>query len=287
MKTCLDCVPCFLSQTLDACRLASDDTRLHERVLRRVLRRASEFPFDRTPPEMGAEIHRIIREETGDPDPYAGVKARFNAFALGLLPELRQRIAAAADPFAAAVRLAIAGNVIDFALGSDLGEETVLQTIEDALVRPLDVDHLQSLRAATAAASSILYLGDNAGEIVLDRLLLERLPRGRVTFVVRGAPVINDATLADAEAAGLIGLVEVVDNGSDVPGTKLEDCSADLRERFRRADLVISKGQGNYESLSDAGREVYHLFKAKCAAIARDADCAVGDIVVLRRSPRG
>jgi len=285
MKTFLDCLPCFLGQALGACRMATDDAAVHDRVLRRVLRRASEFSFERSPPEMGADIHRIIREETGDADPYRRAKARFNEFALGLLPELRERVAAASDPFAAAARMSIAGNVIDFALGADLEEEKVARTIEDALQHPLAVDHLELLRSAVDGASSILFLGDNTGEIVFDRLLLEQMPRERVTFVVRGAPVINDATLEDAEAVGLTDLVEVVSNGSDVPGTLLEDCSADLQERFRRADLVISKGQGNYETLSGASREVFHLLKAKCPVIASDIGCGVGDMLVLRGHP--
>jgi uncharacterized protein with ATP-grasp and redox domains len=257
------------------------------RVLRRVLRTASDWPFDQSPPEMGREIHRIIREETGDPDPYREVKERFNRFALGLLPGLRARVAASADPFATAVRLAVAGNIIDFALTGNLGEDVVTETIEDTLTRPLAVDHLEALRRAAGEAAGILYLGDNAGEIVLDRLLLEQLPRGKVTFVVRGAPVINDATLVDAEAAGLGEIATVVDNGADVPGTVLRVCSDDFRARFRRADLVISKGQGNYETLTDAGRPVFHLLKVKCPVVAADIGCEVGGVVVKLRSGDG
>jgi len=215
MKTFFDCLPCFLKQTLDACRMATDDVSVHERVLRKVLHRASQWSFERSPPEMGREIHRIIREETGDPDPYREAKSRFNQFALNLLPELSKRVAESEDAFEAALRLAIAGNIIDFAASDGLGEELVLETIEDALTRPLAVDHTGDLRAAIEKAASILYIGDNAGEIVLDRLLLERMPRAKVTFAVRGSPVINDATIEDAETVGLGELVSVVDNGAD------------------------------------------------------------------------
>lgn len=285
MKAFFDCVPCLLRQTLDACRMASEDVSLHERVLKRVLQRSSEWSFERSPPEMSREIHRIIREETGDPDPYREAKSRHNRFALALLPELRKRVLDSRDGFEAAVRLAIAGNIMDFAGPGGLGEKLVLETIEDALTRPLAVDHIGHLRRAIEKANSILYLGDNAGEIALDRLLLEQMPRGKVTFAVRGSPVINDATVEDAEAVGLRGLVSVVDNGADAPGTILEACSEDFRTRFWCADLVISKGQGNYETLSCENREVFHLLKAKCPEIARDIGCEVGDILVLQRAP--
>jgi len=283
MKTFLDCIPCFLKQALDACRMAGDDEQMHARVLRKVLHEACRLSFDRSPPEMGTRIHRIIRKETGNPDPYLEVKQHFNGFILGLLPGLRKRVEAAADPFETAVRLAIAGNIIDFALADVLSEEFVSETIEDTLVRPLSINHLESLRAAVDSASSILYLADNAGEIALDKLLLERLPRGKTTLVVRGSPVINDATRDDAAAVGIGDLAEVMDNGTDVPGTILDRCPEEFRKVFSEADLVISKGQGNYETLSGEQREIFHLFKAKCPVISRDVGCDVGQVVVLRR----
>jgi uncharacterized protein with ATP-grasp and redox domains len=132
-------------------------------------------------------------------------------------------------------------------------------------------------------ARSILYLGDNAGEIVFDKVLIESLPyRDKITYVVRGEPVLNDVTMHDAEEVGLCGLVEVIDNGSDAPGTILEDCSPEFRGRFAAADLVVSKGQGNYESLSCVPhRQVCFLFLMKCAAVAADAGGKVGDLAVV------
>ncbi len=283
MKIFFDCLPCFLNQSLRACRMITDDVEVHDRVIRRVLRTASDLPFDRSPPEMGATIHRIIREETKERDPYCAVKADSNRIALDLLPRLRERIGLTKDPFEAAVRLAIAGNIMDFAIMSSLDTPFIVQTMDDALKRPLGIDNIKELSAAIDAASSILYLCDNAGEIVLDRLLLEQLPRERVTVVVRGAPVINDATIEDADTAGIMALAKVMDNGSDVPGTLLGDCSEELRARFWQADLVISKGQGNYETLSEIDREVFHLLKAKCSISARDLGCEIGELVAVRK----
>ena len=129
-------------------------------------------------------------------------------------------------------------------------------------------------------AGRILYLCDNAGEILFDKLLIEQLPYGKVTVSVRGFPVINDATMIDAEAAGLTALVEVIDNGSDAPGTLLEDCRRDFQERFKQADLVIAKGQGNYESLSEVRKEIFFLLNVKCQVIARKLGYHIGDLVL-------
>ncbi|RLB57019.1 MAG: hypothetical protein DRI34_08315 [Deltaproteobacteria bacterium] len=283
MKAILDCIPCFLQQALDAVRMASDDTRVHERVMHRVLAVVQEMTFQESPPQMGALIHRIIREQVGHPDPYHRAKQYYNSFARKLLPRLRRLRDDSTEPFAMAVRLAVAANIIDFALSARLDEDLVLQSLEQATSQPLAIDRLAALQEAVQRASSILYLADNAGEIVLDLLLVEMLPRGVVTVAVRGAPVINDATTEDALFAGLDKIANIIDNGTDIPGTVIGECSQQLRQLFASADLVISKGQGNYETLSDEQREIYHLLKVKCPLVARDLGCPVGGVVVMRR----
>jgi len=284
MKTYLECVPCFLSQTLDACRHVAADHAVRERVLRRVLSHATGMSFDRSPPEMGATIHGIIREETGNADPYRRVKRLSNQVALDMLPELRGRVANAEDPLGFAVRLAIAGNIMDFAIVDRVDEKMLRATVEDTLARPLAVDRTAELLQALDGASSILVLGDNAGEIVFDRLLLEGLPAADMTYAVRGAPVINDATRQDAIVAGISEVARVIDSGVAIPGTVFDECSASFRRAYLEADVVIAKGQGNYETLSAADREVFFLLKAKCPISARDLGCEVGDVVVARRA---
>jgi uncharacterized protein with ATP-grasp and redox domains len=209
------------------------------------------------------------------------VKQRSNELALSLYPGLRRQVETASTPFEAAVRLAIAGNIIDFAITSTVDYRTVKESIDEALRAPIDSGAVAALRDAIGGAGEILYIADNAGETVFDRLLIELLPLERVAFVVRGGPVINDATLVDAEVAGLAGLVEIIDTGSDAPGTILEICSQRFQERFRRADLVIAKGQGNYETLSDADKRIFFLLKVKCPVLANDIGCEVGRLVVL------
>ena len=284
MRTHFDCIPCFVRQTLDLVRLITDDERIHEQVVREVLHLASEIDLHQSPPAMAQKIHRMIRKLTGVHDPYLPIKNRFNKLAMEMYPELRERIADSADPFETAVRLAIAGNIIDLGVKTGLTESQVEKTIAQSLTDPLDTKALKEFRNATTQAKDILYLGDNAGEIVFDRLLIEQLPCEDITFVVKAHPVINDATIEDARIAGLTEIVNVIDNGSDAPGTILESCSQNFRWRFNKADLVIAKGQGNYETLSDADKkDLFFILRAKCPVIARHLSCEIGQMI-LRKS---
>jgi uncharacterized protein with ATP-grasp and redox domains len=174
-----------------------------------------------------------------------------------------------------AARLAIAGNLMDMGVIGNLTEAEVRQTMEQALHAPF-FGELDKFRQAVGDAKSILYLADNAGEIVFDRLLIEQLPTERVTLAVRGAPIINDVTLIDAQAVGLDQIVEVIDNGSDAPGTILSDCSPEFLRRFAAADLIISKGQGNFETLSGEAGNIFFLFKVKCPKVANLVGQPVG-----------
>ena len=285
MKTQLDCIPCFVRQALEAARQAGADETIQVKVLRRVCRWVSDMDMDMSPPLMGQRIHRLVRELTGNTDPYAECKSKFNHAVLELLPELRQEIASSPDPLSTAVRLAIAGNAIDMGAYSGLDNNNLRPILTRAMASPV-VGVLESLRKAIRHANTILYLADNAGEIVLDRLLIEQLRPERVTVVVRGQPVLNDATLVDVTAAGLNDMVEVIDNGSDAPGTLLSDGAADMRQRLAHADVVLAKGQGNYETLSDETRpNLFFLLMAKCPVIAGHIGCERNNLIVAQRQP--
>jgi uncharacterized protein with ATP-grasp and redox domains len=233
---------------------------------------------------MGQRIHRLVRELSGRRDPYRETKKRFTQLALEKYPRLQALVEYSPLPLRTAVRLAIAGNDIGCGVNGELAEPQVDEAIQQALDSPLRGNE-QNLSTAISSSTGILYLADNAGEIVFDRLLIQQMPLDRVTVVVRGAPVLNDATLVDARAAGLTELVEVIDNGSDAPGTILDDCSARFRQRFHAADLIIAKGQGNYESLREVEKDIFFLLTVKCPVIVRDLGCPVGSRV-LRRSTR-
>jgi len=273
-------MPCLLRQALEAVRMATDDPDVQRQVMRQALSFLADANLHESPPRMAQQLHRLVREETGAEDPYREAKARHNAIALQLLPELRALVEAAPDRLDMATRLAIAGNVIDMGVRQDATEPDIRVALEQAVRTPILGDP-SALRQALKRARDILYLADNAGEIVFDRLLIEQIGPGRVTVVVRGAPVINDATLTEAGEAGLCDVVHVIHNGSDAPGTLLSQCTGAFRQRFEQAELVIAKGQGNYESLTETDRQVFFLFKVKCALVADDAGMPLGAHVVL------
>jgi len=280
MRTYFDCIPCFVRQVLDSVRMTTDDEQIQEKVLREALYLGSKMDLSQSPPAMAQKIHRFIREITGVKDPYLEVKNRFNKLALQMYPELKQQVETSADPLETAVRLAIAGNMIDFGVNSVVEQSQVEKTIAESLTEPLDMEAMEEFRDATSQAEDILYLGDNTGEIVFDRLLIEQLPYEKITFAVKGGPILNDATIEDAQIVGLTDIVNVIDNGSDAPGTILESCSAAFRRRFDKSDLIIAKGQGNYETLSNIDKNIFFMLQPKCVVLARHLGCEIGSLVL-------
>jgi uncharacterized protein with ATP-grasp and redox domains len=278
----LGCIPCFLRQAFEAGALVTDDQEIRERILREVLSRLTNQSFDKTPPSVGRDIHRIVKLLSGDNDPYLEIKRNSNYLAMRLMPALKELIRSSADPFETAVRLAIAGNMIDYGQGDRIGEEGLRKTVFQCLDQPVSKDSINELREEIEKASNIVYLGDNAGEVFFDRLLIEELEGYPIKFVVRGVPIINDALKEDAKMVGLDKLVRVVDNGSDVPGTILEECSQEFKGQFREADLVIAKGQGNYETLSDEQKKTFFLLKVKCSVVSEHIGYQEGDMVIVR-----
>jgi uncharacterized protein with ATP-grasp and redox domains len=198
-----------------------------------------------------------------------------------MLPEIRAVVKRDSHPLVAAAKAAIAANVIDLGVQSALGESQARKSLRDACTADVYGD-LEGFQRRVAEAHEILYLADNAGEIAVDRLLIEELGPERVTLAVRGNPVINDATIDDARATGLHDLIEVIDNGSDAPGTILDDCSANFLERFHKADLIIAKGQGNFETLSEIDANIFFLLKVKCPVIAAHIGLPRGALALVR-----
>ena len=280
MKIYLDCIPCFIRQTIDAGRHAQLEDIQQEYLVRRVLQEISVIRFTDSPPVMAAKIHAFIREFFDRGDPYSNIKDRSNAYALALLPELKEEVQSSSDPFNTALRFAMAGNVIDYGATSSVESDTIQRTLQNAREAVLPEDEIEQLKRAAEEADSILYIGDNAGEIVFDRLFIEQLPAGRVTFVVRGNPVLNDVTKVDAYRTGMTSVAKIMESGSAAPGILFNECSITFQRAFNKADLIIAKGQGNYESLSDAEAPITFLLMAKCHVIARDIGCEVGSFII-------
>ncbi len=288
MKLRLDCVVCIAKQALKAARLATNDPKVQEEVLRRVMRRLTEMEWVGTPPQLvrASRVAELIGELTGVEDPYKELKKASNDEALAMVGEVRALIASHNDPLRAAVKVAIAGNIIDFAA---VETYDLKATIERVMRQEPAIDDYSRLREEVLSAETLLYFADNAGEIVFDKLLIEEMirvrgkPFRRISFVVKGGPIINDATIEDALYVGLDKLpnIEFRKVSSGKPGTGPERSSPEVLSWIRNHDLVISKGQGNYEDLSDV-EGVYFLLMAKCPVVAEDIGVKVGDIVIKR-----
>ena len=278
MQTYLDCYPCFLRQAIEAARMLGATPSQEKSVVQQTLSLLSHQPEGTTPPAIGAQVHHVVRVVTGNDDPYQGVKQAATAGALAMLPALNVLMDSSKDKLETAIRLSIAGNIIDFGPNPDYD---LWEVVNRVLSQDFAINDLPLLREQLEAAASILFLGDNAAETVFDRILIEALPLP-VTYVVRGGPVINDATYEDAVAAGIDQVADIIDNGTRIPGTIFSECSSTFQAHFNAADLILAKGMGNYETLSTTPRPVFFLLQVKCPVIAADIGALPGSIVVKR-----
>ena len=279
MDIAFDCIPCSIQSYLRLVNGQFIPQPHQEKLLRRILDFLSHVPFDQSPPAMAKELHRLIRETLGDDDPYREIKDRTNRMMLEKADALRLKIQNAEDPFDTALRLAIAGNVIDFGAKHLLDVDA---SIARVLTADLAIDHSTQLKAEIESAQTVLYIGDNAGEIVMDRLFLETLNHPNMHFAVRESPVLNDITLEDAKTVSINEVAHLITTGDDAPGVIWESSSPAFQALFTQADVVIAKGQGNLEGLIDMPRPVYFLFVAKCERIAKRVKVAEKSFVVWK-----
>lgn len=280
-----ECYPCFLRQAAIALEAAGSDEASGRRVMKAVLREVEGADPGKSPAHATTLMHRTIRRMTGG-DPFRGIKREYNEKALRLYPGLRRLVKESPEPLETAAKLAIAGNVIDFGIYKAVDIEG---TVKRALEEPLAVDGLREFREAVDRAGGILFLLDNAGEAVFDRILIETLSAlgKRVTAVAKGSPVINDCTVEDARQAGIDGPAELTDNGSDAVGTILETTTQGFRDRFQKAEMIISKGQGNFETLMERTENIFFLFQSKCRVLSRFLGLPQGSMLLVPGGERG
>lgn len=295
MKTYVECIPCFFKQALDVAALSGLSETKKQQLLKELAALVPQWDFRVSPPETAAAVHALFRRIMRVDDPYARLKRESIAAVTQILPRLRRRIRSARDPFREAVELAIAGNIIDYGLSHELDVAAEIQKIiryeKKAVQKEARVlfDY-RALKRAVRSARSILIIGDNAGETVFDALLVEearRLARAEkdIIYAVRPEPVLNDATPHEARLSGLDELSRIMTTGARAPGAVLRMCSQEFKRVFRSVECVISKGQGNYEALSEARRDVFFLFMAKCDVVVRQitqtiAPCTKGDVIL-------
>ncbi len=284
MKTSVDCLPCYLRQALQVARVCSAPVESQYTAVAAVAALLPDLDMDETPPANAIRVYAAIAQATGCLDPYLEQKKRSNEQALQILPMLRREVARAEKPLALALRLAIAGNIIDYGAADTFDIEGAFARCRQAIPAVDNLDRLLARIAGLPRHARILYLADNCGEIVYDLLVLELLAGYglQLTLAVKSGPIINDALQEDAEACGIGRYAAIVPNGTACPGTPLARCSAEFRRCFAEADLVISKGQGNFETLSEVEREIFFLLTVKCPVVGRHlADLTGRDIADL------
>ena len=276
MRTYLDCIPCFFAQALKAARITGADESMQKEILDEVSKLVPGFLLESTPPEMGRIVYQLVNKLTGNKDPFREIKKSSNQLILNLYPKLKMMIENSKDRVLAAIRLAIAGNIIDYGAPTSFDIE---EEVANCLKSNFAVFDYSEFKQALDNAESILYLGDNAGEIVFDKLLIEELEK-EIIYVVRDKPIINDVLIEDAHDCGIDRIAKVISNGSDAPGTVLNLCSKEFLAIYHKAPLIISKGQGNFETLSEETAPIFFLLKVKCRLIAKDIGCTVNDMIL-------
>lgn len=282
MKTYLDCIPCFMQQALRAGRIATTDEAQIKKILDNTAAMVSTIPMQSTPAQTGMKVYDIVSQVSGVEDPYIAIKAKHIQQTKAIYPQLEELVEKSEDKLLTAIKVAIAGNIID--LGVNMHFDLV-NDVQNILKQDFAILDYQAFKIQLEKAAFVLYIGDNAGESVFDKILIKQLNKP-VKYVVRSAPIINDVTKEDAIASGLDKVADIIESGSKSPGIILELSSPEFIELFQKAPMVISKGQGNYEGLSDCSRSVFFLLKAKCAVISKHLGVAEASIVMKEHIPQ-
>jgi len=282
------CLSCITNSVINTINLQTEQS---EQIIRDVLKYLSKTDYKKSAPEIAGGVWEIVRKHTGGSDPYREIKNYYNNELLKIYDEISKTINSSKNKFNTALKIAIAGNLIDFAAQYSFSMKTVKRSIIESKNMRLKIDHSKKLYKCLKQAGSLLYLGDNCGEIVLDKLFIElikkKFPGLHVFYGVRGKPVLNDVTEKDAEMVGMEKTATVIENGDGSVGTVLTRVSRQFREVFTRADVIIAKGQGNYESLASADREnIFFLLMAKCRLVAKAIGVDDMAILCIKNTPR-
>ncbi len=293
MKTYLECIPCFFNQVLQAGKRSNLTSAQVKVMMDAVGDELKRFPLDASPPEMAPIIQELYTDLVGISDPYKSVKDMSNEKALAIYPELKAIVERSAAPLLTAVELACAGNIIDYgATHHDLdvnGEIMRILSQSDAAIahEERELFAFEAFQQDLSKARRLMYVGDNCGEIVFDRVLIETIaalhPSLHIDFVTRGTPILNDCLVEDAYTCGLHHSATIVSSGMVSPGLILKHAAPEFKAIFDQADIIISKGQGNYEALSGVDAPIYFLLITKCKVIARDLGSSMRDLILKKQ----
>lgn len=280
MEISFDCIPCLLKQAVCASRMASDDKNIQEKIIFESLDILSNYNKYCCSPDLARDIHSVVKKRTGVADPYNDIKQRDIKAAKNVYPILKDFLLQKNDELYWALKISATGNIIDSAISNFVD---IKGCVEAEVEKDFGVCDINGFEEKIKNAKTILIIGDNSGETVFDKVLIEHLAPKNVVYAVRGEPILNDATMAEAIQSGLDECATIISSGSDSPGAILERCNKEFVDIFYGADVVISKGQGNFEALSDCDREIYFLLKAKCDMVAEILGVNVNEYVFKRR----
>ena len=273
MKLNTKCIVCNIQQAIRIAEFLDVDDKNRENIMRRVLGYLRDADYTLSNPQIMKGTWDIIVEEVGNDNPYKSIKKFYNEEMLIMYNELMEIVKNSKDNFQAALKMAITGNLIDFGPSHKFDRDILVEMINNLDSQNMVVDDSQKLKDMLAESQTLLYIGDNCGEIVLDKVFIEQIrdefPKLEIYFGVRGKAIINDVTLEDAKMVKMEEVASIIESEDGTPGTILENTGERFREIFESADVIIAKGQGNYESLSDVKREgLFFLFMAKCPVVA-------------------
>lgn len=287
MKLSIECLPCLLNQAVKMAKFHLESEEEQHRLTMKILLDLAALDEQASAPYAAQKIHQALRASLQNPDPYREQKQYYNQEMLKLEDDFSLLLKSSGDRLQAALKLAAAGNIIDFGPNYDLSREKVLQIVHETMQKEFAQDLFLTLKSDLTQARSLLYLGDNAGEIVFDKIFIrsikEQYPHLEIYFATRGKPVINDATEEDAYYVGMDSYARIINNGTDIPGTLIEHCSSSFVSIFNEADLIVSKGLGNFESLYGTGdKNVYYIFLCKCSLFMNRFGAEQNDIMLIR-----
>ncbi|RKD20894.1 hypothetical protein SAMN02745883_01628 [Caminicella sporogenes DSM 14501] len=280
MKIYLDCIPCFFRQILEAARMNTNDEKLQKKILMEAVKIVANIDNYKTSPEIGRDMHKLVKKIVGIEDSYKSLKKRCIEKADKLYPDMKRFLYKQNDRLYTALKISVVGNIMDAAI---YGEKSLEENFLKEFYKEFKICEIEKLREKLNKASKILIIGDNAGETVFDRILVEELSQFEVIYAVRSKPIINDVTIEEAYDSKLDYGAKIVSTGCDAPGVVLDECSEEFKKIYNSADVIISKGQGNYETLSDEGRGIFFLLKAKCPVVAKDIGVNVNDYVMFQK----
>lgn len=287
MQHSVDCLSCMLSQAVKSAKNHIPDEEERKKLIREIIADMASVDESVTAPYIAGRIQAALRKAMNDPDPYQKDKKYYNEEMLKLEDDLFKIRDSYEDPFAAGLKLAASGNIIDFAPGYDLSREKVMEIIDQTLAMDIPREVLRSFQNDLKNASTFLYLGDNAGEIVFDKIFIATIknyyPQLDIYFATRGKPILNDVTEEDAYFIGMDKFARIINNGTAIPGTDLSVCSSDFRKVFANSDVIISKGQGNFETLYGSGhKNIYYLFLCKCSHFMKMLNARQNDLMFIK-----